>query len=284
LLEAGVEIAEIIADPIEHPHNVLQNMMRALKVAGRTLGQIVGAAWSLAEDTFEEVVKTALEIGEAIVDILDAALQVAGGAVATVVSILLRMLASYRPMTPQESADAKIVFGNSLDYGSIYFASESLLNDIIFGIQDFFSGNPESRAFVTNTLVNFDVDEGIERHTMIHELTHVWQFEVTGPFYMSEAIHAQVGGAGYNYGYVENGGTVTIPVDYAGTEKEIGAGSSTGLGAEDELNAAAGNFGAFNREQQGQILMHYFVRRVLLNRPASDYAPWQPYVDVVRAA
>ena len=31
---------------------------------------------------------------------------------------------------------------------------------------------------------------------MIHELTHVWQFEVTGPFYMSEAIHAQVARGG----------------------------------------------------------------------------------------
>ena len=129
-------------------------------------------------------------------------------------------------MTAQEIAEAKIVFGNTLDYDHIYFASESLLNDIIFGIQDFFSGNPESRAFVTDTLVNFDVDDGIERHTMIHELTHVWQFAVTGPFYMSEAIHAQVAGAGYNYGYDEGVSNVTIPVDYAGNTETLDAGES----------------------------------------------------------
>jgi hypothetical protein len=29
--------------------------------------------------------------------------------------------------------------------------------------------------------------------------------------------------------------------------------------------------------------MHYFVRRVLLNRPPADYAPWQPYVDAIQA-
>ena len=188
-------------------------------------------------------------------------------------------------MTPQEIAEAKIVFGNTLDYDNIYFASESLVNDIIFGLQDFFSGNPESRAFVTDTLVNFDVDEGIERHTMIHELTHVWQFAVTGPFYMSEAIHAQVAGAGYNYGYDEGVSTVIIPVDYAGTTETLDAGETTGLGAEDKLDPVpAKKFEAFNREQQGQITMHYFVRRVLQGRPPAEYAAWQPYIDIVKAA
>jgi hypothetical protein len=223
-------------------------------------------------------------IGESIVIILEAALEVAGGALATVVSILLRMLGSYRKMTPEEIAEAKIVFANTLDYNRIYFASESLVNDIIFGIQDFFSGNPESRAFVTDTLVNFDVDEGIERHTMIHELTHVWQFEVTGPFYMSEAIHAQVAGEGYNYGYEKGGPDVEIEVDYTGTKRKFTEGPLTGKGAEDDLDAANGNFGSFNREQQGQITMHYFVRRVLQKRPPADYAKWQPYINVVQAA
>ena len=137
---------------------------------------------------------------------------------------------------------------------------------------------------MTDTLVNFDVDEGIERHTMIHELTHVWQFAVTGPFYMSEAIHAQVAGAGYNYGYDEGVSNVTIPVDYAGTTESLDAGDVTGLNAEPELIAAGGDFEAFNREQQGQITMHYFVRRVLQGRPAAEYAAWQPYIDVVQAA
>ena len=70
---------------------------------------------------------TAREIGESVVDILEAALEVAGGALATVVSILLRLLASYRHMTAQEIAEARIVFANTLDYDNIYFASESLI-------------------------------------------------------------------------------------------------------------------------------------------------------------
>jgi hypothetical protein len=40
---------------------------------------------------------------------------------------------------------------------------------------------------------------------------------------------------------------------------------------------------AFNPEQQGQIMMHYFVRRVLLNQTPAQYAPWQLYVDFVQS-
>jgi hypothetical protein len=113
---------------------------------------------------------------------------------------------------------------------------ESLANDIIFGIQDFFSGHPESRAFVTDNLINFDVNDGaIKRHTLIHELCHVWQFDVTGPFYMSEAIHAQVAGDGYNCGYDEGLASITIPIDYAGTTESLDRGKVTGEGGQDEL-------------------------------------------------
>ncbi|MBA3524213.1 MAG: hypothetical protein H0T85_06615, partial [Geodermatophilaceae bacterium] len=120
-------------------------------------------------------------------------------------------------------------------------------------------------------------------HTMIHELTHVWQFEFTGPFYMAEAIHAQVLGDGYNYGYTTAATNTKITVDYAGTELELPTGKTTGEGGQAALLAAAGDFEAFNREQQGQILMHWFVRKNLMQPPA-DHAPWQPYVDVVLAA
>ena len=39
----------------------------------------------------------------------------------------------------------------------------------------------------------------------------------------------------------------------------------------------------FTPEQQGQIMMQYFVRRVLLARPATDYAPWQKFVTFVQS-
>ena len=61
---------------------------------------------------------------------------------------------------------------------------------------------------------------------MIHELTHVWQGVVDGPVYMVQALEAQASGEGYNYGY---------------------SNPQNGEGAQDELVAAAGNFGSFNR-------------------------------------
>jgi hypothetical protein len=39
----------------------------------------------------------------------------------------------------------------------------------------------------------------------------------------------------------------------------------------------------FNPEQQGQIVMHYFTRKVLLGKPQSDYAPWEKFVTWLQA-
>ena len=41
---------------------------------------------------------------------------------------------------------------------------------------------------------------------MIHELTHVWQYQQNGSAYLADAVYAQatgdgVGDSGYNYGY-----------------------------------------------------------------------------------
>ena len=173
-------------------------------------------------------------------------------------------------MTDIEIAEARLIYGNTFDYSRIFFAQESLLNDIIFGIQDWASGDPDSRAFVTNTLVNFDVNDGpLDFPTMIHELCHVWQFEDAGPFYMAEAIHAQAWGQGYNYGYTDG---------------------SNGDNGDDDLEDAFTNnpalsdkevFELFNREQQAEIIMHYYVRRYDETRPVNEYAAWQPFQNIV---
>jgi hypothetical protein len=288
LLAAGATIASLIAATVTHPGDALQNLLKALDTIGKTLNEIGDAAWSLGSDTFTQFVLSAKAIGRSVGEILLAALQAAGAALATAISVLLNTLGTYRKMTQQEIDDAKKAFADSLDYDHIYFATSDILNEIIFGIQDFLTGNPESRAFVTDSLVNFDVSDGFERHTMIHELTHVWQYQTNGSAYLADAVFAQATGAGvdddaYNYGYVDNGATITIPIDYQGNTRSLDLGQTTGEGRQDDLAAANGNFAHFNPEQQGQIIMHYFVRKVLLNRAPADYAPWVPYDDVVLA-
>ena len=49
---------------------------------------------------------------------------------------------------------------------------------------------------------NFDTTTRGNRHTLIHELGHVWQGENTGPYYIGHALFSQVthGNAAYNYG------------------------------------------------------------------------------------
>jgi hypothetical protein len=274
----------LLVETVKHPDQALQNFLKAVEAAGKTMEDIFKAVIiDTGEQFLKRVTLTLKNLGKPIKEMLAAVAEVSFGAVDTVISILLNTLGSYRPLSAQEKAEARQIYANSIDLDKIYVSVESLTNDVIFGLQDWANGTPNSRAFTSNTLINFDVHDGITRHTLIHELCHVWQALVTGPFYMSEAIHAQNWGGGYNYGYDEGVASVTLVIDYHGKTKKYDQGKETGEGAQTELGTANGNFDAFNREQQAQIIMHYFVRRYLLNQAPADYAPWQPYVNVVQA-
>jgi hypothetical protein len=95
---------------------------------------------------------------------------------------------------------------------------------------------------------------------LIHELTHVWQYEREGIDYTINSIVEQNLGDAYNYGYND---------DYNGS------------GGEDDLIAANGDFSVFNVEQQATIIEHYYVRRYVEKLDASLYEAWQPYADIV---
>ena len=211
-----------------------------------------------------EVAATARRLEGPLADMLDAAWEVGGGLFGLVVSQLFNALATYRPLTEAEKTEARLVFADSIDLDLVSISQESLDNAIIFEVQAFFQrlggSAPSARAFVSGTLINIDASVGITMPTLIHELTHVWQNFEVGPIYMSEAIHAQVTDPNaYNYGYTD---------------------ATNGEGGQNELIAAAGDFEAFNREQQGDILEHYYVRTLA----GDDTAAWQPYVDLVQAA
>ena len=128
---------------------------------------------------------------------------------------------------------------------------------------------------------------------MIHELTHVWQYQHTGSQYLADAVYAQatgdgVGDSGYNYGYSEENTAatqITIPKDFGGGTESGPKGDLRGDGGEDDLAAgpAATTWDGLNPEMQAQVVMHWYVRQVLTT-PAMDAKAWQPYVDLVRAA
>ena len=265
LLEAGITMTALLAAAAIEGD--VDAMLAAVRTLDSTWDDIMQAADEAGEDIAADVARAAERLGEALDEMLDAAWEVGGGLFGLIVSELMNAIATYRPLTEAEKTEAEKVFEDSIDLDLVSISQESLDNTIIFEVQAAFQrlgGNaPSARAFVTGTLINMRADQGIDMETLIHELTHVWQNFEVGPIYLSEAIHAQATTPdAYNYGYTDE---------------------DTGAGGEDDLRAANGDFEAFNREQQGQIMMHFY-RRSEVESPALDTTDWQPYVDLVRAA
>jgi hypothetical protein len=291
-------LAQLVIETVQHPDQALQNLIRAARQLSQTLRDVVGAFQAAGDEFADEFVRTVRAIGENVRDMLVAVLEVAVGWLDTVVFQLMNLLNGFRSLTARELADAQLVFANTIDWDHVWIATDTPTNDIIFGIQDFFTGNPTSRAFVTGNLINFDADEGpVQRHTLIHELTHVWQNQNVGPVYMGHAIWEQiVQEDAYNYGYDKddpNGARdvfIVLPNAIYGPgatfidSDSVARGAHTGQRGTEVGNAvleASNDFMDFNPEQQGQIMMHYFVRRVLQTPPAPELAPWQKFVDWV---
>lgn len=264
LLAAGFTMAALFTAA------AIQGDVEAMLAATRTLAStwedIMRAADEAGEDIAVAVARAGEQLGEALDEMLDGAWEVGAGLFGLIVSQLLNTIATYRPLTETEKTEARRVFEDAIDLDVVSISQESVDNTIIFEVQAAFQrlggDAPSARAFVTGTLINMRADEGIDMETLVHELTHVWQNFAVGPIYLSEAIHAQGTPEGYNYGYTNE---------------------ATGDGAENELQAANGDFEVFNREQQGQIMQHYYRRR-FVESPALDTTDWQPYVEVVRAA
>ena len=298
-LDAGLTIGQMLINIARDPGNALNTFIQAMQEIGQTLDDLLHAVIiETGEEFLNEVAEAMVELGTAILDILVATLSLGAAFLTNVVAALLNLLGTYRSLRPEEIADARMVFGNSLDYDLIFLSNEDALNKIIFGIQDFFTDNPNSRAFVTGNLINFDPsDNNLDRPTLIHELTHVWQHRELGGIYMAKALIAQGAGGdcatgGYNYGYdavaVSDANSLNIQNDYSGgIVNTLNLGCDVGMGGDTALNNAAGNIAAFNPEQQGQIMMHWFVRTQLQitdqagNPVILNSAAWNPYQQFV---
>jgi len=245
LPEPVVAAAAEVRDVLDWAHAQSDAMLRS-----------VIAAMDAAGSMISRVIQWAATAGDAALSVAGevlAAFEISASAAATVFTLLLEWFpGSYRPLSATERADADNIFGVAVPLDQVRLAVMSLPVDFIEWVNG-------GRAFTTMFLINFASWTEIKSETLMHELTHVWQGMVAGPIYMVEALEAQAAGEGYNYGYTND---------------------ETGEGAQDRLNAAAGNFSAFNREQQAQIIMHYFVRRY---EKALDYTAWQPYANIVHA-
>jgi hypothetical protein len=95
------------------------------------------------------------------------------------------------PLTPLEIELARTVFGDSIDYSRVRLmhASESLwfrtVGNVI-RIPPFFTVDPSASARYHPLAVDY------MRHTFIHEMTHVWQYQHGGTSYISYSLGPQL--------------------------------------------------------------------------------------------
>lgn len=176
--------------------------------------------------------------------LLWAVFDLGGGPEAT--EFALRAVTQARPLSPDEQALAARVLGpGAIRFDQVRIAQGGLLRQA-------FQRN-SNRAFATWHTIN--MPEGKERHLplLIHELTHVFQYERVGSVYIGQGLLAQrrLGRSAYHYG------------------------GPAGLAI---ARAAGKRFRDYNREQQGQIAQDYCD--CLLK--GEDTSPFEDFVSELR--
>jgi len=148
-----------------------------------------------------------------------------------------------RELSSSEKAKARSIFGSRIDYALVRVDDKAILGP----------------AFTKREYVSFHTINGwggLDDHTLIHEMSHVWQYETAGAMYMPQAIHAQIekGNGAYQYGGLDNLRKV----------KDKGQG-----------------MGAFNREAQAQIVADFYIERQNGMLPEEDLRVYTHFVKEV---
>lgn len=151
-----------------------------------------------------------------------------------------------RSMTEWEIRQAKRVFGNAIKYPAVTIAESSISAKII-------TAGDYART-VGNTIY-FPAGGSRNMAFMVHELTHVWQYQKTGWTYAPKAIWAQIS---EGYSYTESGKTAEQSLK--------------------DARVAGKTLYGYNKEQQGDILSDYYHRL----QQGEDASAWQPFVDDIK--
>ncbi len=194
------------------------------RVGRLVMGLIYGIAsirpWSLAwwesllhVSTWEHFLAW---IGSRLIDLLE----IAGiGEVAETVNEFVKF--NTRAFNSREAAIAHKVFGRSIDLNLVRIDERALLGPAF-----------TKRAFTSFHTIN--AWGRLEDSVLIHELTHVWQYEKASAIYMAQALHAQIkrGLGSYDYG------------------------GADGLR---QARAKGMCLTSFNREEQAQIVQDFYL-------------------------
>ncbi len=152
-----------------------------------------------------------------------------------------------RSMTEWEIRQAKRVFGNAIDYSKVTLAEGSISAKI---------GAAGGYARTVGNTVYLPPGGSRDMAWIVHELTHVWQYQTTGWTYAPKAIWAQMT---EGYSYTESGKTAEQSLK--------------------DARAAGKTLYDYNKEQQGDIISDYY--RHLQKR--EDISAWQPFIDDIKS-
>jgi hypothetical protein len=148
-----------------------------------------------------------------------------------------------REMTEFEIAQAQRVFKAAINYSKVKIEERSKVASV------------GGYARTIGNTINFP-DEVRSMHWLIHELTHVWQYQTTGWTYAPKALWAQTLGDGYQY-----------RVDGKTKEQSL-----------IDARAAGRTLADFNKEQQGDIIADYFS----LLQSGGNSSAYQPFINDIK--
>ena len=167
-----------------------------------------------------------------------------------------------RSMTAYEITEAKKVFGDKLNYAEIRVFSGTELPNFIDDIGNIIKKMPKREERIKNAITlgnrmlfgrELDTKTSNDMGWMIHELTHVWQYQSMGWDYLFQALDVQkkLGAKAYDFG----------------GEEGLKSRKKTG-----------GNVKELNMEQQGDLTKKYYQKLVA----GEDTSAWHEYIREIR--
>jgi hypothetical protein len=192
VLAAGAKVAEVLAQVVGRVASAIRTVVDAVLQAGVHLAQLVHSiCQDIAASARRGFFEALLALGRGAVSLLEAALATGLSMLGVAFAVLCEIWGGHRGLTAAERAEARKVFGWSIDLDRVRVATASIPADVVNWVNG-------QRPFTTMYIINFKSGTTITMATLIHELTHVWQGVVAGPVYMAEALHSQQFGRGYN--------------------------------------------------------------------------------------
>jgi hypothetical protein len=163
---------------------------------------------------------------------------------------LMHLITRTTPLTGDEITTISSVLGpTALRYEDIRVAEGGLF-DLIFKL----NGNLAFATWHTINMPRQGHHTRANRAIVVHELTHIYQYEQVGTRYLGEAIYMLIKTKRDCYNY----------------------GATTGL---EQACAAGKTYRDFNREQQAQITQDYYT----LRQRGADVSAYEPFITQAQA-